>query len=247
MIFGSFLNVCIWRLPKAESIISPGSRCPYCNNKIRWHDNIPLISYILLRGRCRDCNAKISFKYFFVELLTAVMFLFLFSYYGLSTRFFISNLFFSLLFIATFVDIKYRIIPDEVSLGGIILGLVLSFIFPQIQNQTHNLQGLFYSLIGAFSGALITYSTGLLGAAIFRKEAMGFGDVKLMGAVGAFLGWKLTLLSFFIAPFFGSIYGILVLLRKKSHLIPYGPFLSLGAVIALLYGERILKLFFWGY
>lgn len=238
---GSFLNVCIYRLPRAESIIMPGSHCPYCNNKIRFYDNIPLISYILLKGRCRDCNVKISFKYFFVELLTAVIFLFSFKYYGISLQFFIYNLFFVLLLIAAFVDMKYRIIPDEVSLGGIILGLALSFIFPQIQNANSHFSGLLLSVIGALIGAAITYLTGLLGSFLFKKEAMGFGDVKLMAAVGAFLGWALALIAFFTAPFFGLIYGIFILVKKKSHLVPYGPFLSLGAVIALLFGKKILS------
>ncbi|MEK6715703.1 MAG: prepilin peptidase [Candidatus Omnitrophota bacterium] len=238
---GSFLNVCIYRLPRAESIIMPGSHCPYCNNKIRFYDNIPLISYILLKGRCRDCNVKISFKYFFVELLTAVIFLFSFKYYGISLQFFIYNLFFVLLLIAAFVDMKYRIIPDEVSLGGIILGLALSFIFPQIQNVNSHFSGLLLSVIGALIGAAITYLTGLLGSFLFKKEAMGFGDVKLMAAVGAFLGWALALIAFFTAPFFGLIYGIFILVKKKSHLVPYGPFLSLGAVIALLFGKKILS------
>lgn len=247
LIFGSFVNVCIYRLPKQESIIFPGSHCPYCNNKIRFYDNIPLLSYILLKGRCRNCNVKISFKYFFVELLTAVIFLFSFSYYGISLQFFIYNLFFILLLIAAFVDMKYRIIPDEVSLGGIILGLALSFIFPQIQNANSHFLGLLSSFIGALIGAAITYFTGLLGSFIFKKEAMGFGDVKLMAAVGAFLGWALALIAFFIAPFFGLIYGIFILVKKKSHLVPYGPFLSLGAAIALFFGRKILSLIFWNY
>lgn len=244
---GSFLNVCIYRLPRAESIIMPGSHCPYCNNKIRWYDNIPLLSHILLKGRCRDCNVKISKKYFFVELLTAAIFLFSFNCYGISLQFFIYNLFFILLLIAAFVDMKYRIIPDEVSLGGIILGLVLSFIFPQIQNANSHFSGLLSSFIGALIGAAITYFTGLLGTFLFKKEAMGFGDVKLMAAVGAFLGWVLALVAFFIAPFFGLIYGIFILVKKKSHLVPYGPFLSLGAALALFFGRKILDLIFWNY
>lgn len=247
LVLGSFLNVCIWRLPRAESIIMPGSHCSYCNNPIRWHDNIPLIGYILLKGRCRDCNARISFKYFLIELITAVMSAAMFIRYDLTPQFFIYILFFSLLLIATFVDIRYRIIPDEISLGGAILGIILSFIFPVMQDAPAHIKGLLLSFAGAFMGAAITYLTGVLGSVIFRKEAMGFGDVKLMAAVGAFLGWKLTLLSFFIAPFFGSAYGIDVLLRKKSHLIPYGPFLSLGALAALFYGDKIIRFFFWSY
>jgi leader peptidase (prepilin peptidase)/N-methyltransferase len=247
LIIGSFLNVCIWRLPRRESIIKPSSRCPYCNNKIRWYDNIPLLSFILLKARCRDCNAKIPFRYFLVELVTAIMFSFVFYYYGLSFKFFIYSLFFSLLLVATFVDARLRIIPDEISVGGIFMGLTLSFIFPEIQGADSHILGLFNSFLGVISGAGITYLTGLIGSFIFKKEAMGFGDVKLMGAIGAFLGWKLAFLCFFIAPFLGAIFGIIILLTKKSHLIPYGPFLSFGAVVSLLYGEKILNILFWRY
>lgn len=265
---GSFLNVCIWRLPRAESVIFPGSHCPYCNNKIHWYDNIPLVSYILLKARCRHCNAGIPFRYFLVESAGAAMILFLFRRYGLSPYFLIYTLFFSLLLIATFVDIKHRIIPDEVSIGGVILGLILSFIFPRMQGEASHFNGLLFSLIGALAGALITYITGAFGRFIFKKEAMGFGDVKLMGAVGAFLGWILTLAAFFIAPFFGLVISIVINTRKLKDAklegsflnklkimsealltgtIPYGPFLSLGAITALLYGKRILGFIFWSY
>ncbi|HDZ76491.1 MAG TPA: prepilin peptidase [Candidatus Omnitrophica bacterium] len=247
LIIGSFLNVCIVRMPRVESIAGPRSRCPYCNNKINWYDNIPLISYILLAGKCRHCNMRISFQYFVVEFLTALVFLFIYDYYGLSIDFSIYALFVALLLVATFVDIKYRIIPDEVSLGGIVLGLFLSFIFPQMQEVNSNLSGLALSGLGVVAGAGITYLTGVAGSFVFKKEAMGLGDVKLMGAVGAFLGWKLAILTFFIAPFFGAVYGIVILLRKGSHLIAYGPFLSIAAGIALFYGENIIRTLFLGY
>lgn len=261
LIVGSFLNVCIHRMPRAESIVFPPSGCPYCNNKIQWYDNIPLLSYILLKGHCRYCNVKIPLRYFIVELLTGLFFLFLFYHYGVSPtpvggglafnmakaiKFFIYSVFSCFLFIAAFVDIKYRIIPDEISLGGVILGLILSFTFPQMHASGVHLTALTQALIGVFCGAGITYLTGVIGTIIFRKEAMGLGDVKLMGMIGAFLGWKLSILAFFIAPFFGAAYGIIVLLKKKSHLIPYGPFLSLGALIALFYGQHILRILFWG-
>ncbi len=247
LIIGSFLNVCIVRMPRAESIAGPRSRCPYCNNKISWRDNIPLVSYILLAGKCRHCNMKISFQYFIIELLTALVFLFIYDYYGLSLDFPIYALFFSLLLVATFVDIKYRIIPDEVSVGGIVLGLLLSFVFPHMQIASSNVSGLAASGLGVIAGAGITYLTGVAGTFVFKKEAMGLGDVKLMGAVGAFLGWKLAILTFFIAPFFGAVYGIVILFRKGSHLIAYGPFLSIAAVIALFYGEAIIRSLFLGY
>lgn len=243
-IVGSFLNVCIWRMPRGLSIVFPGSHCPYCNNRINWYDNIPLLSYLLLRGHCRDCNVVIHPCYFIVEMLTGLMFLLCLWRWGVSGESLVYGLFFGLLIIASFVDIRWRIIPDEVSLGGAACGLALSFFFPVIQQSAGHLEGLGWSFLGMLCGAAITYSTGVLGTIVFRKEAMGFGDVKIMACIGAFLGWKFALLAFFIAPLFGSLYGVFVLLRRKSHLIPYGPFLSLGAIVALLYGKKILSFLF---
>ncbi len=266
-IIGSFLNVCIYRLPRKESIIHPGSHCPHCKNSIAWYDNIPFFSYIILKGRCRNCGTGFSFRYFVVELLTAILFVVLFERFGLSGNFFTFILFCCALIVATFVDLDHRIIPDEVSVGILIVGLAINFArslpllykFPNLP--------IVDSFIGAIFGSGLTYITAIIFNfilfvvlrkiyRIFGREfylmrefkgeeeeasCMGGGDVSLMAMIGAFLGWRLTLLTFFIAPFLGAGVGIYILLRKKSHLIPYGPFLSSGAFVALMWGDNIIR------
>ena len=243
-VVGSFLNVCIYRLPRKESIIQPGSHCPHCKHKISWYDNIPFLSYIILRRRCRHCGRRISFRYFMVELFTACLILILFDYFGLSLLLWIYFALFSSLIVVSFIDISIREIPDEISLGGIAIGLILSLAFPRLQNVTSHWLALGNSFLGMLAGGGLIYITGLMGNAIFRKESMGGGDVKLMAMLGAFLGWKLALLTFFIAPFFGAVVGIVLKIRKGESLIPYGPFLSLASLIALLWGKQIIDYLF---
>ena len=239
-IVGSFLNVCIYRMPRKESIIRPGSHCPHCKHKIAWFDNIPFLSYIFLKGHCRHCGGKISFRYFLVELLSASMFLFLFYHFGISLFYWIYVALCSSLIVVSFIDIDIREIPDEISLSGIIIGLILSAIFPQLQKTAFHHLALFRSFLGLLAGGGSIYITGLIGDAIFKKESMGGGDVKLMAMVGAFIGWKLALLAFFIAPFFGAVVGIGIKIRKGESLIPYGPFLSLATLISIIWGEKII-------
>ena len=241
-VVGSFLNVCIYRLPRKESIIRPGSHCPRCQKQIAWYDNIPFISYILLKRHCRHCGGKISFRYFLVELLTAGLFLLLFYHFGLSLFFWIYAALCSSLIVASFIDIDIREIPDEIDLTGIAIGLVLCAIFPQLQETASHKLALFHSFLGILAGGGSIYITGLIGDFIFKKESMGGGDVKLMAMVGAFIGWKLALLTFFIAPFFGAAVGIVIKIRKGESLIPYGPFLSLATLISIIWGERIINL-----
>jgi len=242
---GSFLNVCIWRMPKEESVVKPRSYCPKCKKGIYWYDNIPLFSYIALRGKCRFCKGGISFRYFLVELLTASLFIGFFLGFGLTAKFFAYTALGCGLIVATFVDFKHQIIPDEISLGGLAVGLILSFILPQLHETASRMQALLFSSIGALAGGLSIYAIGLLGKMVFRKEAMGGGDVKLMAMIGAFIGWKLVLLVFFVAPFFGAIVGIILKIKNKVELIPYGPYLSLATVICIFWGEDILKRLFY--
>ncbi|MFA6078311.1 MAG: prepilin peptidase [Candidatus Omnitrophota bacterium] len=240
-IVGSFLNVCIYRLPKRASIVAPRSFCPSCKKSIGWYDNIPLVSYAILRGKCRSCKSGISPVYIIVEFLTGALFLALFLTFGLTPEFFIYSVFTCGLVIATFVDFEIQEIPDEISLGGIALGLVLSFAFPSIMDQGSRLQALFQSFIGVVVGGGMIYLLGLTGEAIFKKEAMGGGDVKLLAMIGAFLGWKFTVLTFFMAPIFGSFVGIIMKYRYGKETIPYGPYLSVGALGALFFGEKIIS------
>lgn len=245
-IVGSFLNVCIYRLPKGRSVIVPGSHCPNCTAAIHWYDNIPILSYVFLGGRARCCKSKISFRYFIVEVLTALVFLVLFSAFGLTPKSFAYAAMVSGLIVATFVDFEIQEIPDEVSVGGLVLGLVLATAFPSILNETARLNSFLNSFLGALVGGGMIYAMGMLGEFAFKKEAMGGGDVKLLAMIGAFMGWKLVVMTFFLAPVFGSVVGIVLKLRYGKDVIPYGPYLSLAAVCSIFFGERILHLLFYG-
>ncbi len=307
-IIGSFLNVCIVRLPRSESIVRPRSHCTVCKKTIPWYDNIPLFSYLLLGGRCRSCRSKFSFRYFFVEFLTGIVFLGFFRYYGLTAVTLAYWVMLSCFIIATFVDFEHRIIPDEVSVGGMCVGFLLSCLIPglhQISEKAlavgqlsmriivvacllvHLLdflahkrkpdqedKALFFiiimllflqwgcalllsrispsekifpfvrsadaSLVGLLFGGGMIYAMGLIGDVIFRKESMGGGDVKLMALMGAFLGWKVAFLTFFIAPFFGAVYGVAEKIRTKDSAIAYGPFLVLGCLLSMFLGDQII-------
>lgn len=256
-IVGSFLNVCIVRMPHEKSVVKPRSHCVHCKKQLLWYDNIPFISYILLKGRCRFCGDKISPRYFLVELVTAITFVAFYQYYGL-TAFLPAYLTMVCGFIvATFVDFEHRIIPDEISIGGMIAGLVFSLFIPQLHGLSTatpgvavgwmHLKSLGLSALGVIVGGGSIYAMGMLGDFLFKKESMGGGDVKLMAMVGAFLGWKLAILTFFLAPFFGAVYGIVEKIRTKDTAIAYGPFLAGGALISLFWGEAIIRWILSGY
>jgi leader peptidase (prepilin peptidase) / N-methyltransferase len=241
---GSFMNVCIHRLPQeGMSIVKPASHCPSCRVPLRWYDNIPLVSYVLLRGKCRSCQSPISVRYVIVEALTAFLFVEFFILFGCTPRYFLYVYLVCSLIVATFIDFKHQIIPDEINLAGGIVALVVSFFFPEVQGVSTKLAGLGFSFLGLLVGGVSMYATGMLGALIFRKESMGGGDVKFMAMLGAVLGWKLVLLTYFIAPFFGSVVGLYAKYIQKQDIIPYGPFLSCGAVISLLWGSQIIAFF----
>jgi len=252
-IVGSFLNVCIHRMPKSESVVWPRSHCPKCQKRIPGYDNIPFVSFILLGGRCRFCREKISWRYPLVELLTAFLMLALFNRFGLSYNFFLFMVMLWGLIIATFVDIPHRIIPDEVSVGGMIIGLIMvsvtGFTPGPLKFTFIPMLG---SLLGIIAGGGIIYLTGVLFDLVYFKllkrpaingetESMGGGDVKLLAMIGAFMGWKMALLTFFLAPFLGIVFGIISLITKKDHTLPYGPFLSIAALLSLFWGNRIIQ------
>ncbi len=242
---GSFLNVCIYRIPREESIVRPGSRCTSCKKPIPWYDNIPFFSYLFLRGRCRYCKSRISFRYFFVELISALSFVALFMNFGFGYKFWIFSMVVFGLIVATFIDFDFQIIPDRISLGGLGLGVALSVIFPGLQGVNAWEAGLVNSLLGAIVGAGLMYVTGVLGTMAFKKESMGLGDVKLMAMLGSFLGWKMAILIFFLAPFFGSPAGIYLKFVKKHDIIPYGPYISLASFVVIIWGREILDLLFF--
>jgi len=253
-IVGSFLNVCIHRMPKNESVVWPRSHCPKCQKRIPGYDNIPFISYVLLKGRCRNCKEKISLRYPLVELLTAFLMVALFAHFGLKYEFFLYMVMFWGLIIATFIDIPHRIIPDEVSVGGMIIGFIMVSITGfTLSPLRFSFLPMKLSFIGIIIGGGIIYLTGVLFDLVYFKllrrpavngetESMGGGDVKLMAMIGAFMGPQKALLTFFLAPFLGMAIGIINLVTKKDHTIPYGPFLSLAALVSLFWYDKIIQL-----
>lgn len=232
---GSFLNVCIYRLPKEESVVKPGSHCPYCQKPIRFYDNIPILSYILLKGKCRYCQASISIQYPIVEAVTALSSFFIFKTFGITLSYLYYFLFVSALIAITVIDLHHQIIPDVISLPGIVIGVLGSLIIPQIT--------FWDSLIGmiAGGGSLFLVATGYQW--LFKREGMGGGDVKLLAMIGAFLGWKAVILTILLSSLIGSMIGIIIMLIKGKdfkYAIPFGPFLALGAVISLYWGNELI-------
>lgn len=235
MVVGSFLNVCICRMPKDESVVSPPSHCPHCSYQIRWYDNIPVISYLLLRGKCRGCGARISLQYPLVELLNGILTLLLFLRFGPTLSFAALFVFCSALVVITFIDIEHQIIPDEISLSGIVIGFVLSFFLPG-HGWLNSILGI---LLGGGSLLFVAYAYQWLTG----KEGMGGGDIKLLAMMGAFLGWKSIPFIILASSLVGSVVGISIMLfqKKDSKLaIPFGPYLAFGAVLYIFYGRQLI-------
>ena len=237
---GSFLNVCIYRMPRDQSIVRPRSRCPRCRRMIVWYDNIPLLSFIVLAAHCRHCGKPIHWRYPLVEALAGALTVAVLQRFGVTPVGLIYAAFALSLVAVTFIDIDFQIIPDEISLGGLVLGLIASCLVPSLHGASTVAQALGRSLLGALVGAGILYITGVFGTFLFRKEAMGGGDIKLLAMAGSILGWKAVTLTFFIAPLLALGPGIFVLLSKRSHVIPYGPFLSLALLVALFAGQHLI-------
>lgn len=243
---GSFLNVCIYRIPREQSIIWPGSRCPICGAPIRWFDNIPVISWFMLKGKCRDCKNAISFRYPLVEFITA--FLFVASWYFLPpVQAIVAVVFASSLIVATFIDLDFLIIPDRITIGGFIFSIVLSFFLPEIHGQlasdlflVNSIRSGIAALIGAFIGSGLLIWIAFLGETIVKQETMGIADIKLMGFIGALCGWTGAIFTIFAAAFLASLFLFpLVLIKNlKSRdpqstftVIPFGPWLALAAIL----------------
>lgn len=238
---GSFLNVCIYRLPREQSIVTPRSRCPRCSKPIAWYDNIPVLSYLALGGRCRRCRGAIHWRYPIVETLSGAAAVTVLGRFGLNAAGLSYLVFVWALITVSFIDLEFQIIPDEISLGGLALGVLLSLLIPQLHGTLQRVAALKASLVGALVGGGLLYVTGALGTLIFRKEAMGGGDVKLLAMAGSLLGWKAVTVTFFLAPVLAIGPGVAVLAARRSHLIPYGPFLSLALVVSLFAGSWLLE------
>ena len=229
---GSFLNVLIVRLPKDESIVRPRSRCPGCGNPIAAYDNIPIVSWLLLRGRCRNCKAGISIQYPLVELATALIWVGAAWYYGLTLDALAAALLGTILLGIAVTDVRHYLIPDEYTLGGLPVGLLLSL--------RAGLGGLVESLIGAAVGFTLLYLVAVIGEKVFRKEAMGGGDIKMMAMVGAFVGWKGVLLTIFGGSLLGTLVFAPLLVFRVKRLVPFGVFLAAAAAITFVFGEEVV-------
>ena len=241
---GSFLNVCIYRIPREESVVTPRSHCPKCGTLIAWYDNIPLFSFFALRAKCRHCGTPISIRYFLVELLTALLFLMVWNRYGFDVRTPIFWLFVTGLILGTFVDFEHLIIPDRVTLGGMVAGVVLSVLFPALHDKTDWINSLKTSIVGLVFGSGLLWIVAELGRIAFKKDAMGLGDVKLLGAIGAFLGWRGVLFTVMVSSVLGSVVGMYLILshqKRWQSRIPYGPYIAAAAIVWVLGGDS-----WWG-
>jgi leader peptidase (prepilin peptidase)/N-methyltransferase len=256
---GSFLNVCIYRIPRDMSIVKPRSHCPHCKTMIPWYENIPLLSYLVLRAKCSRCKGRISPRYFLIELLTACLFYVVWlKYFSPKTLMFgdaigiwVVPVYWTVisgLIVGTFIDFEHMIIPDRITIGGIVAGFALSFLVPELHVDNGNRwHSLLLSVCGAAAGGGLLWAVGGVGSFIFKKEAMGLGDVKLLAAIGAFFGWRAILFTVMVSSFVGTIVGLALVLRGRKKMksrIPYGPYLAMGAVVWVLYGAAIWEWYY---
>jgi leader peptidase (prepilin peptidase) / N-methyltransferase len=231
---GSFLNVCIHRLPRDSSIVNPPSSCPNCGHMLRWYDNVPVVSYAWLRGRCRSCRTPISIRYPIVEIVTMLVFLLHLYVFGWSALMAVRLVFACALIVLFAIDLEHHLLPNVITLPGIAVGLIFSVIVPP---------GIRDALLGALLGGGVLW---LIGEAYFRysgQQGMGGGDVKMLAMIGAFLGWKLVLVTLVMSSVAGSLIGMLVIASRRGgmkYALPYGTFLALGGLVASLAGGKIV-------
>jgi leader peptidase (prepilin peptidase)/N-methyltransferase len=232
---GSFLNVCIHRLPLHESVAWPASRCPQCATPLSSFDNIPLVSYLVLGGKCRSCGAPISVMYPLVELVTAGVFLAAYYLFGPSPLLIARLLFASAMIVLFVIDLQHRILPNIITLPGIIVGFVFSLFLPP---------GWFESLVGIVAGGGVLLLMAEMYYRLRKEEGLGMGDVKMLAMIGAFLGWKLMLVTLVLSSFLGSLIGIGMIVLKKGDMkyaLPFGTFLAIGAIVASVSGDAIWR------
>jgi leader peptidase (prepilin peptidase)/N-methyltransferase len=236
---GSFLNVCIYRLPESKSIVQPRSMCPHCGALIHFYDNIPILSYIALKGKCRHCSASIALRYPLVELISGAFALVVFLKYGIQLDALIYYAFIATLLVITFIDIDHRIIPDVITLPGIPIFLAASFALRQISFVD--------SILGIFVGGGSLFLVAWLYHLITKKEGMGGGDIKLLAMIGAVIGWKGVLFTIFVASAVGTLSGLLIMLKSRKTMklaVPFGPFLAIGGIAYILFGPQLIKWYF---
>ena len=231
---GSFLNVCVHRLPRGESLVHPGSRCPQCGYALRWYDNIPVVSYVLLGGRCRGCRKHIAARYPALEIATLALFLLHGAVFEWTALLAVRLVFACAMVVLFAIDLEHHLLPDAITLPGIAAGLLFSTVLPP---------GIVDALVGGLVGGGVLW---LIGEAYFRysgQEGMGGGDVKMLAMIGAFLGWQLVLVTLVLSSVAGSLIGLLVIAVKRGgmkYALPYGTFLALGALAASLAGDRLI-------
>src|SRR5215471_411429 len=231
---GSFLNVCIYRLPLRQSVVHPGSRCPGCGRALPWYDNIPVLSYLVLAGRCRGCRMPISARYPIVEALTGAIFLWHFVVFGLTPLFVVRVVFASALIVLFAIDLDHQILPDRITLPGIVIGAACSVVLPP---------GPVASLSGIVVGGGLLWGIAEIWYRLRKVEAMGFGDVKMLAMVGAVLGVRAVILTFILSSMLGGIVGAGLLATRRADLatkVPFGTMLAVAAMVASLYGEAIV-------
>ncbi|UCD93900.1 MAG: prepilin peptidase [Candidatus Zixiibacteriota bacterium] len=243
LVIGSFLNVLIYRIPRKLSFGFNRSFCPSCKEKIKFYDNIPVVSYIILKGKCRNCKAGISFRYPLVELLNGLIYAFLLHNFGPSMEFIVFCFLSSVLITIFFIDLDFQIIPDLLTMPGMAVGLGVSLLPGGI--------GIVSSLIGLAVGGGVLYLIALGGDWLFKKESMGGGDIKMAAMLGAFLGWQKVVFIFFAAAVIGLMISLVIMLFSKklrvSRVVPFGPFLALGAFAAIVYGDSVIAYYISNY
>jgi leader peptidase (prepilin peptidase)/N-methyltransferase len=256
---GSFLNVCISRMPHNESVVHPRSRCPRCRKPIAGYDNIPVFSYLLLRGRCRNCKKEISARYPLTEALTAVVSVLIYLKYGLGLEYGVYFALSAALIVLAFIDADHRILPDPITLNGIWIGLIVSFFlfipspfmtgvlrYLGVSFPSERLVSFGSSILGVLLGAGILWGVSEAYFLVRKVEGMGFGDVKMMAMVGAFLGPKLAVFTIMIGSLLGSIIGVVLMRfagKDREYELPFGTFLSFGGIVAVLYGNDLVALY----
>ena len=232
---GSFLNVCIYRLPLRRSLVNPPSRCTRCDRELRWRDNIPVISYVVLGGRCRSCGARISLRYPIVELLTMGLFVLHGLMFDWTPLLAVRIAFACALLVLFAIDLEHQILPDVITLPGIVVGLACSLFLPP---------GILSSLLGAVVGGGVLFAIAEVWSRLRNVEAMGFGDVKMLAMIGAFLGLELVILTFVLSSFLGGIFGAVLILSRRGTLasaLPFGTFLAVAALISSLWGADLVS------
>lgn len=245
LLVGSFLNVCIFRIPEGKSIVWPPSHCTSCNNKLRILDLVPVISYLFLRGKCRNCKEKISVQYPLVELLTAIIFLLLFIKYSFSISLIAYAYLMSILIAVFFIDLKHRIIPDGLVIAGIIGGLAIFMYNLFIPMEIYGDAKWWNPLIGSLSGSGALFIVAIIGMIAYKTDdAMGMGDVKIFIPIGLFLGWRMCIVSLILSIFAGGLSGLFLIItgiKKKKDAIPFGPFIVFAVFITIIWGWDIIK------